>query len=138
MKRRTPLTARRGAFTVEFALTVPIVFLLVLSFIEFSHILMLDSSAENAVYEGARAAIVPGGTSSDARNATQGILDAVRANNYVITITPATVTDATSEITVAVEIPVNGNLWIPNAFSQNLVLRHTCTLRRERTTVATP
>ena len=52
--------SRKGAQVVEFALTVPILFMLVMAGIEFYRISMLRQFAENVSYEAARNIIVPG------------------------------------------------------------------------------
>ena len=46
-------SARRGAHVVEFALTVPILFMLVMAGIEFYRVSMLRQYAENVSYEAA-------------------------------------------------------------------------------------
>ena len=59
---------RRGATTVELALTLPILFLLVFGAIEFSRAHMLQHTTEIAATEAARQAIVPGATAEECRN----------------------------------------------------------------------
>jgi Flp pilus assembly protein TadG len=58
---------RRGATAVEFALTAPIFFVFLLSAFEFGWLNVIRHTADNAAYEAARAAIVPGATVADAR-----------------------------------------------------------------------
>jgi Flp pilus assembly protein TadG len=125
---------RRGAFTVEFALTIPIVFTLVFGVIELSRVVMLDNSTENAAYEGCRAAITPGATATKARTGALEILNAVGAQGSIITVSPATINDDVNEVTITVEIPINNNVWIATPLTSGLVLKHSCTLSRERTT----
>ncbi len=67
---------RRGATLVEFAVTLPIVFLLFFGMIELSRLFMLQHSADTAAYEGARNAIVPGAKPQDAVLAASELLRA--------------------------------------------------------------
>ncbi len=130
--RHSQQRARRtGAVLVEFALAAPITFLLVFSLIEFSRIGMLTNSAENAAYEGCRAAIIPGGTAAKARTAATNLMTSVGAVNPTITITPATITAATNEITVEVSLSLNANAWLIPTFTKNKTLIKRCRLTRE-------
>ena len=56
---------RRGAATVEFALTSFIVFFLFMAMIEFARFHIVRHSMDQAVYMGARVGIVPGATSAE-------------------------------------------------------------------------
>ena len=57
---------RHGAATVEFAVVLPLLVLLVFGSVELTRGLMLRHSADNAAYEAARTAIVPGATAEEA------------------------------------------------------------------------
>jgi Flp pilus assembly protein TadG len=134
-QRRSVRTARRGAFTVEFALTVPIVFIITLGFIELTRVVMLDNSSENAAYEGARAAIIPGGTASRAQAQANEILTAVGAQGSSVSVSPTVIDDSVKEVTVTVEVPLSSNIWVPTVFTNGLVVRHSCKLKREKLVV---
>ena len=53
---------RTGAMTVEFAFAIPVLVLFILAFFEIGRALTLNCVLENAAYEGARQAILPGAT----------------------------------------------------------------------------
>jgi len=130
--RRKPKHAgRTGAVLVEFALAAPITFVMVFALIEFSRVAMLTNSAENAAYEGCRAAIIPGGTAAKAQAAASRLMSSVGAVNPTITVTPATITEATTEVTVEVSLSLNSNAWIIPAFTKNQTLIKRCKLTRE-------
>jgi Flp pilus assembly protein TadG len=130
--RRTRKHAPRlGAVLVEFALAAPITFVMVFALIEFSRVAMLTNTAENAAYEGCRAAIIPGGTAAKARTAASRLMSSVGAVNPTITITPATITEATEEITVEVSLSLNSNAWLIPTFTRNQTLIKRCRLTRE-------
>ena len=130
--RRTRKHAPRwGAVLVEFALAAPITFIMVFALIEFSRVAMLTNTAENAAYEGCRAAIIPGGTAAKARTAASRLMSSVGAVNPTITITPAVITEATDEVTVEVSLSLNTNAWLIPAFTKNQTLIKRCRLTRE-------
>ena len=58
---------RRGATTVEFAMTAPVLFLFLFAAMEFSRYNMVSQTATNAAFEGARQCIVPGAAPPTAR-----------------------------------------------------------------------
>ena len=124
--------ARRGALTVEFALTLPLVFMLLFGAIEFLYVNMVRCSAESAAYEGARRAVVPGATAQNAKDAAQAILDAVGTRNERITVSPGSITATTEAVTVTIEIPLDSNSLISPRYMRGKTLRKACTLQRER------
>ena len=71
-------TARRGATVVEFAIVAPIFFLFLLASFEFGWLNVLRHTADNAAYEAARTAMVPGGTAADAATKANSILSSSR------------------------------------------------------------
>lgn len=133
-RRRSRSRPRRGAATVEFAMTVPILFLLVFGAIEICRLNIMRHTAENAAYEGARRAIVPGATAAQAQQAASNILSIVGVSgaDVAVSVTPAVIADETSEVTVTVEIPVGNHGWLVPTFTNGLTLRRSCTLLRER------
>ncbi len=80
---------RLGATLVEFAITLPIVFLLLFGMIELSRLFMLQHSADTAAYEGARNAIVPGAKPEDAVVAASELLRAAGLRGGQILVEPA-------------------------------------------------
>lgn len=123
---------RKGATLVEFAITVPILFLVVFAAIEFSRVNTIRHSVANAAYEGARRGIVPGATETDARDAALAILTAVCVRDAVVTMNPSVIAEDTSEITMTIDVPLDQNGWITPKFFAGDVLTSSCTLARER------
>lgn len=122
---------RRGVTAVELALTAPILFLFVFASVEFSNANMFRNSAENAAYEGARRAIVPGSTVADAESAAQVILNAIGTQNASINVSPSAIDNTTKIITVEVEIPMDSNGWITPVFFSGYSIKRSCTMNRE-------
>lgn len=122
---------RKGAVAVEFALTAPLLFLILFGCLELSHANMVFNVAEAAAFEGAREGIVPGATAADAQQAAQRILDISRIRNADITVTPANLAADTETIQVTVRVVYAQNSILPPNFTRNLVMERDCILVRE-------
>jgi Flp pilus assembly protein TadG len=131
-QRRFTKRERRGVAVVEFALTAPIFFLFVLAAFEFGWMNVLRHTADNAAYEGARAAMVPGATAAEATAKANSILGVVRARNAKVTVTPSVITPSTTEITVDVDVPMGSNSLVLPRFTSKTTLHSESTLRTER------
>jgi Flp pilus assembly protein TadG len=132
-RRRVAPRARRGATAVEFALTAPIFFLFLLAAFEFGWMNVIRHTADNAAYEAARAAMVPGATAAEAKAKANSLLGIVGTRAATVTITPASITPTTDKVTVAIDVPMNKNGLILPRFTSNKVLHSASTLRTERT-----
>jgi Flp pilus assembly protein TadG len=124
--------SRRGAAAVEFALTAPIFFAFLLAAFEFGWMNVLRHTADNAAYEAARTAMVPGATAAEARRKANNLLRIVGARGARVSITPTALTPDTEQVTVAVDIPMNRNGLIVPRFTRNKTLHSESTLRTER------
>jgi Flp pilus assembly protein TadG len=132
LERRNVRPQCRGAAAVEFAITAPVFFLFLLAAFEFGWLNVLRHTADNAAYEAARAAMVPGATAADATAKATGLLKIVGARGATVTITPTTLTTSTDEVTVAIDVPMSKNGLIVPRFSKKTVLHSESTLRTER------
>ena len=124
--------SRTGAVIVEFALTAPLFLLFLMVAFEFGWMNVMRHTADNAAYEAARTAIVPGATSAEALAKANSLLNVVGARKAKVTITPATITSATTAVTVAVDLPMSSNGLITPRFTGKTVLHSQSTLKTER------
>lgn len=124
-----PISAsnRRGVLTVEFAIVVPLIFLLFLGGLELSALNFARQTAGNASYEAARKLIIPGGTVAQAQ------AEGLRQMNLVGLGTGATVTIVNNPgfATATVSVPASSVSWGLVRFSSGYTLRQTCTLTKE-------
>lgn len=97
----------RGATVVEFALTAPILFMLVLASVEFSRANVLINSAKIATSEGARRGIVLGTTAEQIESVIRNELATVGAAYADIQVNPSVVDDDTEIVTVGVSVPLD-------------------------------
>lgn len=129
MKRSTN---RAGAAAVEFAIVAPIFFTLVIASLEFGRLNVIRHTADQAAYEAARHAMVPGATAAEAKSKADSMLRIAGARGAAVTINPATLTPDVKEITVTVDVPMNQNGWITPRFTQSTTIRAVSRLRTER------
>jgi Flp pilus assembly protein TadG len=123
---------RRGATTVEFAIVAPIFFLLMMASFEFSRLNVIRHTADNAAYEAARHAMVPGATASEAVSKANTILRTVGARGARVTINPTTLGPDVDTINVRVDVPLDQNGWIVPRFTKGSTMTAQSTLRTER------
>lgn len=131
-RRRSLRTNRRGASAVEFAIVAPVFFLAVFAMFEFSRVNVIRHTADNAAYEAARIAIVPGATAAEATAEAERILRVVGARDAVVTVNPNPLNQASNEVTVSVAIPMARNTLTVGTFTGTKTLRAQSTLRTER------
>jgi len=124
-------TGRRGGVTVEMAIVGPLAFFFFFAAFEFCRVAMIRHTADNAVYEACRRAMIPGGTSAGARDEARSILNTLGIGSYSVTVLPQEITAATREVTVRVRVPLDGNSFVPNQFFGGQVIERALTLRRE-------
>jgi len=99
---------------------------------EFGWLNVIRHTADNAAYEAARAAIIPGATAADATAKANSLLNIVGARGAKVTITPAVLTTATEQVTVAIDIPMSANGLIIPRFSGKKTVHRASTIRTER------
>jgi hypothetical protein len=104
---RCDKNTRRGAAAVEFAMTAPILFALVLGAVEFSRANMLVHTTAIAATEAARKSIIPGATAPEVRLKALEELRAVGIVDANVTLDPAEIVDDTTQVTVSLTVPVS-------------------------------
>ncbi len=123
---------RLGATTVEFALVLPILLLMVTAGIELTRLSLLNHLTETAADEAARRVIVPGATSEEATARANEVLALVGVRGAVVTVNPATIGEATSRVAVTVSVPADANQWIFPKLSSGAVTRSEISMLTER------
>ena len=121
------LNSRSGATTVEFAFVVPIIFTMFLGAIELTRMNFIRQTAANAAYEGARKAIVPGNSASDAQTEAFRLLTNLGVRNGAGVVVNSTI----SRVTVTVTIPINQNSWGLTRFTGGFSVTQSCSLTLE-------
>jgi Flp pilus assembly protein TadG len=131
--RRSPLKRRRtGAAAVEFAIVAPIFFVLVIGSLEFGRLNVIRHTADQAAYEAARHAMVPGATADEARDHADRMLRIVGARGANVTIDPRNLGPEVNEITVTIDVPLAQNGWITPRFTSRTTIHAESRLKTER------
>lgn len=123
---------RRGAVTVEFALVMPILILVIFAGLEFSRVNMIRNTVLNAAYEGARRGIVPGATSAECEMAATDLLDIVDISGGTAVASPSAIGPNTESVTVTVTVPITStNAFVTPQFFFGKTISAEVTLPRE-------
>jgi Flp pilus assembly protein TadG len=131
-RRRQPPGARNGATAVEFAMVAPAFFLLMLAAFEFGRLHVIRHTADNAAYEAARHAMVPGATAAEAISKANSILGVVGTRSANVTVVPAVLDPSVEQVTVTIDVPMNQNGLLAPRFTRNTTIRAVSTLKTER------
>ncbi|XZE55269.1 TadE family protein [Planctomycetaceae bacterium SH139] len=83
--RRRRIARRRAAATVEFAICMPMIVLLVFGAVEATSMIFLKQSLQTAAYEASRQSIVSTTTDAQVQSRAANILNARRVRNFQIT-----------------------------------------------------
>lgn len=124
---------RKGAALIEFAIFLPVLFLITMATLETCRMIYLRQSLKIAAYECARLAIIPGATSSDIQAQCDAILQGRKIETYKLTCTPAS-PDALKlgdHFTAEVEAPASEAAIVGSWFYQNKTLREKVVIMAE-------
>ncbi len=130
--RKNQLPQRRGVTTVEFAMTAPLLFLMLYAALELGHANMAFNAVEAACYEGARMGIVPGASAAECQASAQRILDLSNIRGSTVTVTPANLNTNSNDIRLQITVPYTSTAIIPPTFTRLLTINRQCTLTREK------
>lgn len=92
-RRQSHTSQRSGAALVEFAIVLPVFFLLILGIIEFGRAFMVGQLVTNAAREGARQAVLDGSTNTAVTSTITSFLQGagnISPTNVTVTITVST------------------------------------------------
>ena len=125
--------SRRAAATVEFAVCLPVVFLVVFGSIQAASMLFLRQAAIQAAYEGVKVAIRDTGTDDRTLAAAQAVIDGRRLTNVTIDIAPSNVNalDAGTVVDVTVSVPSDENTLFPFSFFTGRVVTANAVMVKE-------
>ncbi|MEL7499412.1 MAG: TadE/TadG family type IV pilus assembly protein [Planctomycetota bacterium] len=122
---------RCGALSVEVALCLPLLFMLLFGCYEMARANMLLHATESAAYEGARVGIIPGATKEKITAAASQILHSVGISDFTVEVTPSTIERDTPVVEVTVKVPFSKNMALPAMFMKNPTFSGVCKLSRE-------
>ena len=123
---------RSGAAVVEFAIVAPVFFVFIIAAFEFGRLNVVRHTADNAAYEAARHAMVPGATAQEAIDRASSLMNTVGARDVSVSINPSVLGPDVDTVRVTVDVPMATNGWIVPKFSSATSMRGMSTMRTER------
>jgi len=94
---------------------------------------MIRHSVEHALYEGARAGIIPGATATDVQNRARSVLRTVGLARFNVEVTPAVLKKSIRDFSARIQLPLDQNLFAPAFFFRGRTLERTLSMQREGT-----
>ena len=128
---RKSVKRRNAAATVEAALVLPILFLMLFGGWEFARINVIRNTMDNAAYTSARESMLPGTTQNKIKAQGQAVLDAVGVTGATISVTPSNITTNTDKVTIDITVPIAQNSLGVAKFFASGNMSASCTLSRE-------
>lgn len=136
IRRRTTRRQRRqgdsrlGVSAVEFAIVSNILFIMILTCMEFARMNMVRNLAQDAAYFAARHAIVPGATSGEAVEQAELVLSSMLSNGYTVTVSE--LDSEANEINVNVAVDLTEVALFAPYFLKDTTIETDATMRTER------
>jgi Flp pilus assembly protein TadG len=123
---------RRGVATVELAVCLPVILLLVVGAIEGSNFIFLKQAVTSAAFESAQTMTRVGGTKSKAENRATEVLSARSIDQTTISFTPTNPDSVArgEQVTVSITAPMSANsVGLRWFFDSETVTASICMLR---------
>jgi Flp pilus assembly protein TadG len=127
---RKPRRKRLGAYTLEMAVGLPLVFLTILSSFELLKVTKVRHAANQGAYEAARRLVIPGATTQEAVDAANFVLNTNGLEVETIQVNPPAITRSTREVTVELSLRFR-NEWSFARLLGGRSLQTRCTLMHE-------
>ncbi|MCA9265023.1 MAG: pilus assembly protein [Planctomycetales bacterium] len=132
------ISNRRGVSTLELAVLIPVLAIAAFVAIEYGQLRMTQQTMDNAAYEAARHAIVPGASAGEAKVVAEEILHSVGIDQAKIRVSPDPISEETSAVSVQITVPAEETGWVTPQFLHGNNLETTATLAAERAMHAKP
>jgi hypothetical protein len=131
--RRRGRTIRRGTATVEFAVMLPLIVLLVLGSLECSGLMFAKQAMVQSAYEAAMVSTKVNGTEAAAIDAAQRVARGRRINSLSLNFNPSNFESLPSGtiISVTASAPANSNRYISSNILRVNIVSATATMVKE-------
>lgn len=100
---------RRGAATVEFAFSAPLLFAIVFALIEMSRLFQLSGTLTTAAILGAREASISTSQPADIELEVRKTLGKIGVNEAQISVSPSVLTPQVNNVTLRIEVPLDSS-----------------------------
>ncbi len=133
IRKRRPTDSsgnRAGAAAVEFALCVPLLFLVTWGCIEMTRYNLVKNVAHQAAFEAARVGVKPGATVQEIEDEAQRQMQNV-CSECTVDVTPGVITSNTETITVNVQVDIRSQGLLLLRYFDDPILEASFTIRRD-------
>jgi hypothetical protein len=132
-KRKTGLPKRSGAALIEFAVCLPVFFLITMATIETCRMVYLRQSLKIAAYECARVGIVPGISDQAVQDQCDVMLMGRNLTGYRLQTSPESVSSLEygDLLTVTIEMAAEKNAIVGSWFYRDLIFQESVTIMAE-------
>jgi hypothetical protein len=124
---------RKGATAVEFAICVPMLFVVALGCIEMTRYNLVKNVACQAAFEAARIGVKPGATAQEVIDEANSQMRYVCRDCSVVVI-PDVITSRTDRITVVIQVDIRDQGWLTPQYFHDPILEAAITIRRDNVT----
>ncbi|NND99612.1 MAG: pilus assembly protein [Pirellulaceae bacterium] len=121
---------RMGAAMVEFAIVANVMFVVILTCMEFARMNMVRNLAQDAAYFAARHAIVPGATKDEAVAEADRIISSLVTSGYTIDVSD--LDSDSNEVVVTVSVDLDAVALFAPMFLPNSTIETTAHMSTER------
>lgn len=123
---------RRGSAIVETAVVAPLLLLAMFGMVELGQAYNVKQTVTLAAREGARAAVLPGATFTDAQAAADASMTMAGLSGHTVTSNLATMAETESQVWVKVAIPFNKATYTGSMMGgETYTIASTTAMRRE-------
>lgn len=117
-RSRQQATRTKGTSTVELAICLPVLMVLVFGALECTTMIFVKQSLHVASYEAARVAVRPSATNADAEKRSNLVIEERDLDDATVTFEPEDISAAAvgDKIVVTVSVPAESNSLLPLKF----------------------
>lgn len=121
---------RKGAAAVEFAICVPILFLVTWGCIELTRYNLVKNVANQSAFEAARIGVKPGATAQEVEDEARQQMRFV-CDECAVVVTPSVITSNTDFITVDIQVDIRDQGLLIAQYFDDPILEASFTIRRD-------
>ena len=110
---------RRGAALIEFAITFPVLLLVVFATVDVCNRIYLQQSITIMAYEGARVSTIPAATAVDVVKQINNMAADRRIRNLRVNVTPSDFENSSFGTFISVEVQADTTQGLANIFATN-------------------
>ncbi len=121
---------RKGAAAVEFAICVPILFLVTWGCVEMTRYNLVKNVANQSAFEAARIGVRPGATAQEVEDEARDQMKFV-CDDCDVVVTPSVITSNTDFITVEIQVDIRDQGLLIAQYFDSPILEAAFTIRRD-------